>query len=165
MNRVNKIAKLATSLGVGVVLFGSRLAFAADTKAGDLGLGGTNGAFGQNQIFGPEGTINPQAIVRLVFQVLLAAAILWVVYNIVLAGLKIAGAKDDAEKRKNGLKSIVNAAIGLVVALSAFAIVNTLKGSFNTQEALPCLKDGAPGHVDSTGTCIKDEVKTDSTPT
>jgi hypothetical protein len=59
-----------------------------------------------------------------------------------MAGIKIAGAKEDADKRKEGLKSIVNAAIGLVVAISAFAIVNTITSQFGQTKqgaiGLPC---------------------------
>lgn len=75
-----------------------------------------------------NGKIDIGSFIGLVFQVVLYAALLWTVWNVVLAGIGIAGAKEDGEKRKKGIQAVINAVIGLVVALLAFGIVNTVTG-------------------------------------
>ncbi len=56
------------------------------------------------------------------FQFLLGIVVLLVVFRIVMAGIGIANAKEDADKRKEGFKKLLNAVIGLIVAFSALAI-------------------------------------------
>jgi membrane associated rhomboid family serine protease len=129
-SKLNKLSGVALALGVAVTsLSGSAFAQTTTTGSGSTATsaecaGALGKVFGCDGLIG--GTINLQSIIAFVFRILLIAAILWVVYNIVMAGMKIAGAREDADKRKEGLKSVVNAAIGLVVSLSAFAITNTV---------------------------------------
>jgi hypothetical protein len=142
MKSINKLAKVIATAGA------TGLAMASSAFAADNGL---SSVFPKNGIL--SNSLDLQSIVVLVFRILLAVAVLWVVYNIVLAGIKIAGAKDDADKRKNGLKSIVNAALGLVVALAAFAIVNTVQKQITGEPGggaaigFPCRYAGANGDV------------------
>jgi hypothetical protein len=128
-------------------------------------------AFPCNGILGPGGTIDITSIVALVFRIILYAAVLWTIWNIVLAGIKIAGAKEDADKRKEGIQAVINAVIGLVVALLAFGIVSTVLGSFNANNSLdlsvPCTgfrtenggirvaKAGFRGTGDQAGICYE----------
>ena len=56
-----------------------------------------------------------------------------VVFRNVMAGMTIANAKDDAEKRTEGFKKLLNAAIGLVVAFSALGITELIKNAFTTR--------------------------------
>jgi uncharacterized protein YacL len=65
-------------------------------------------------------TASTETITTIAVQLLLAAMILLVVYRIVVAGIKIANAKEEADKRKEGFKSIANAGIGLVIVLSSY---------------------------------------------
>ncbi len=99
-----------------------------------------------------NGKFDLESLVRLVFQIILYAAILWTVWNVVLAGIKIAGAKEDADKRKEGIQAVINAVIGMVVALLAFGIVSTVAGLLGTNikkfelSTTPCVtKDGKAG--------------------
>lgn len=119
---LNKIFNfiLATSMAF-MVFTAAGTAQAADCKDSTLGA-----VFGCEGIFDQSGGLNIPSIVQMVFNVILYAAILWTVWNVVLAGIKIAGAKEDADKRKEGIQSVINAIIGLVVALLAFGIVNTV---------------------------------------
>lgn len=71
---------------------------------------------------------NPVEYLALVFEVFLAIVILVVVFRIVMAGIGIAGAKEDAEKRMEGFKSLLNASIGLIIAISAFVVTVYLAG-------------------------------------
>jgi hypothetical protein len=141
MKNLKKITTAIATMAVGGVML------VPHASAQGLGLEAAFGGAGLSNL-------DFQSVITIVFQILLAAAILWVVYNIVLAGIKIAGAKEDADKRKEGLKSIVNAAIGLVVALSAFAIVQIvqrqLTGSSNAQLGTPCINrtSGKAGYLD-----------------
>lgn len=99
----------------------------ANSNAGECKeTSGLGAAFGCGTILGKDGTISVTSIVTLVFRIILYAAILWTVWNVVLAGIKIAGAKEDADKRKEGIQAVINAVIGLVVALLAFGIVTTV---------------------------------------
>jgi amino acid transporter len=132
MKSINKLAKVIATVGVtGMTMASSAFASSA-----------VESVFPKNGIL--SDSLDVQSIIDLVFRILLAVAVLWVVYNIVLAGIKIAGAKDDADKRKNGLKSIINAALGLVVALAALPIVNTVQKQITgtpgagAQVGLPC---------------------------
>jgi hypothetical protein len=56
-----------------------------------------------------------------------------VVFRNVMAGMTIANAKDDAEKRTEGFKKLLNAAIGLVVAFSALGITELIKNAFTNK--------------------------------
>lgn len=128
-------------------------------------------AFPCNGILGPNGTIDINSIITLVFRIILYAAVLWTVWNVVLAGLKIAGAKEDADKRKEGIQAVINAVIGLVVALLAFGIVATVTNTLNAGNleltGVPCTghRNGSTvyeaGFKDNTGKCYT----TDSTST
>lgn len=142
MSKTNKVFKF----GVASLLVATSLMSMASAQ-------GLSDVFPKNGLLGDSLNIN--SIVVTGFKLILAIAVIWVVYNIVVAGIKIAGAKDDADKRKNGLKSIVNAAIGLVVALSAFAIVNTVQnqitGRVDTNINLPCSYDIPNGGGVGTG--------------
>jgi hypothetical protein len=150
MKKINKLTKISALVLANTVYFGyTSFASAADNCNPDSPLGKV---FKCGGVFG--GTISLQSIITLVFQIILVAAILWVVWNIVRAGITIAGAKEDAEARQNGLKSIINAAIGLVVCLSAFAIVNTITDQLGvdptTEIGLPCT--GKSGDITKAGT-------------
>jgi hypothetical protein len=127
-------------------------------------------AFPCNGILGPNGSIDLVSIVTLVFRIILYAALLWTVWNIVLAGLKIAGAKEDADKRKEGIQAVINAVIGLVVALLAFGIVLTVTNTLNAGNVanitgIPCtgIRPGstppvaAAGFRDSANQCVLTE--------
>lgn len=154
MKKINKIVKVLSVLGVSAMAMSTSAFAAGGTTSGISSIFPTTGILSDS--------LDLQSIVVLVFRILLSVAVLWVVYNIVLAGIKIAGAKDDADKRKNGLKSIVNAAIGLVVALAAFAIVTTVQkqitGEAQGQLGLPC-KYTAGGITQTGVTVIESNVR------
>lgn len=76
---------------------------------------------------------NPLDYIILAFQILLAIVILIVVYRIVVAGITIANAKEDADKRKEGFVKMLNAVIGLVVALSSYGIVMAINNAFGVK--------------------------------
>ncbi len=95
---------------------------------------------------------NPTNFIVLIFRVLLAVAIIVVVYRIVIAGIKIGGAKDDADKRKEQFKQIIFNLFGLFLAFSALALsvvfVNIAGGTvpdqiINCQDLPPNASDKA----------------------
>jgi len=149
MKSSNKLIMLAATAGTTFLstAFINTASAACDPNSA-LGM-----AFGCDGIF--SGEINLKSIIALIFRILVVAAILWVVYNMVVAGITIAGAKEDADKRKNGLKSIINACIGLVVCLSSYAITNTVQKQLGTDVdpsiGVPCTGTDANG-LTSTGT-------------
>lgn len=121
-------------------------------------------AFPCNGILGPNGTIDINSIITLVFRIILYAAVLWTVWNVVLAGLKIAGAKEDADKRKEGIQAVINAVIGLVVALLAFGIVATVTNTLNAGNVIelsgvPCTGHATGSTVYKAGFKSKDGTK------
>jgi hypothetical protein len=65
---------------------------------------------------------DPLSVIVVAFRVLLAVVVLIVVFRIVMAGIKIANSKDDADKRKDAFKQIGFALVGMVVALGALGI-------------------------------------------
>lgn len=76
--------------------------------------------------FGENGQVDLGSIVSFIFNIVLYGALLWSVWHIVLAGFIITKAKDNADERKKGIDAIINAVIGLVVALLAFVIVSVV---------------------------------------
>ena len=140
MSKANQPTKYAVALSTVSAMF---VTMAGSASAQSLADAFPSGGF-------LDQGLNIGSLIVAAFSLLLAAAVLWVIYNIVVAGIKIAGAKEDAEKRKNGLKSIVNAGLGLVVALGAFAITTTtstlLFGDDSTisdadEITVPCILD------------------------
>lgn len=141
MKNINKLAKVIAMTGA------TGLAMASTTFASSNGL---SSVFPKDGLLGSS--LDMQNVVNIGFRLLIAGVIAWVVYNIVLAGMKIAGAKDDPEKRKKGLQSIINASLGLIVALAAFAIVNTLTKQITgepptTAIGLPCKYKDSSGNI------------------
>jgi hypothetical protein len=79
----------------------------------------------------PNQPLTIETLVTLIFKIALYVAMFWLVLNIMLIGVKIAGAGDDADKRKEVLQSAINAVIGLVIALLSLGIVNIMIGIAN----------------------------------
>jgi hypothetical protein len=73
---------------------------------------------------------NPISAIVVFFQILLAVVIILVVYRIVVAGMTIANAGDDADKRKAGFVKMINAIIGLIVAFSSLGITMLINSAF-----------------------------------
>jgi hypothetical protein len=73
---------------------------------------------------------NPVDLMVIIFQTVLGLAVALVVFRIVMAGMKIANAKEDPDKRNEGLKMLMNAVIGLVVAISAYGITTLVRNTF-----------------------------------
>lgn len=166
-----KTNKLANKLLGLVMVFMMTWTMVAGTSVASAQTNVLCAAFPCNGILGPNGSIDITSIITLVFRIILYAAVLWTVWNVVLAGLKIAGAKEDADKRKEGIQAVINAVIGLVVALLAFGIVATVTNTLNAGEAgaltgTPCsgirpdTKEAAFG-IESNGKCLLR--RTDST--
>ncbi|MCX8034844.1 MAG: pilin [Candidatus Dojkabacteria bacterium] len=103
--------------------------------------------------FGEGGRLNLGAIVSFVFNIVLYAALLWAIWHIVLAGFTITKAKDNAEERKKGIDAIINAVIGLVVALLAFVIVSVVTNFLGVStsqleiSSVPCTGRTSDGEV------------------
>lgn len=76
---------------------------------------------------------DPRSIVTVLFQLILGIVVILVVYRIVVSGMMIANAKEDADKRKDGLKSVMNAVIGLVIAFSAYGITLLVLQAFGVK--------------------------------
>mgnify|MGYP005849116041 CR=1 FL=1 len=124
-NKLQKLFSLLLAVAITVMAYTALNVASAQTtnpKCEETALGA---AFGCSGLL-TNGTIDPSSIITLVFRIILYAAVLWTVWNVVLAGIKIAGAKEDADKRKEGIQAVINAVIGLVVALLAFGIVTTV---------------------------------------
>lgn len=144
MTRTKKLNKLLTflfSVFLGVAVLGSGVVNAQNNTCNtNSGLGSVFGC----SIVNSDGGFDVNSVITLVFQFVIGAAVLWVVWNIVLAGIKIAGAKEDADKRKEGIQAVINALIGLVVALLAWGVVvivaNTVGGNIR-EVGTPCTFD------------------------
>ncbi len=65
---------------------------------------------------------NPISYLVIAMRILLGFAVVFTVFKIVLAGIKIAGSKEDGEKMKEGFKTVGFAVTGMVIALSALGI-------------------------------------------
>ncbi len=103
--------------------------------------------------FGGDGRLDLGAIVTFFFNIVLYVALLWAVWHIVLAGFTITKAKDNADERKKGIDAIINAVIGLVVALLAFVIVSVVTNFLGVSvyqleiSSVPCTGRTANGEV------------------
>jgi len=120
---LNKILSFIFAVSMTFMVFTAAGVSNAQTACENTTLGAV---FGCTGLISGDGGINIASIVQLAFRIILYAAVLWTVWNVVLAGIKIAGAKEDADKRKEGIQAVINAIIGLVVALLAFGIVTTV---------------------------------------
>lgn len=100
-----------------------------------------------------EGILDLGSVITFVFNIVLYAALLWAVWHIVLAGFTITKAKDNAEERKKGIDAIINAVIGLVVALLAFVIVSVVTNFLGVSSSdleissIPCTGRTQDGEV------------------
>jgi len=104
-----------------------------------------------------------QAIVRTVLYLLIAAAILWSLWNIIQAGLKYSGAGDDSEKKKKAAQKIIAALIGLIIVVVSFTILTLVGGWFGAKQpaqvGIPCVaddkRDGAKDNITQVGVLLK----------
>lgn len=137
---LNKVFSFILAASMAFMVFTA--AGAANAQSNNCATSTLGAVFGCNGLLDSSGGINVSSIVQLAFRIILYAAVLWTVWNVVLAGIKIAGAKEDADKRKEGIQAVINAVIGLVVALLAFGIVTTVTkniGASNVEvTSTPC---------------------------
>lgn len=99
-------------------------------------------AFGCSSIISNSENINIWSFVQVFFSILLSIAFLVTTFYIVMTGIKIAQAKEDTEKRKKSLQSIISALIGLIIALLASGITGlaaSLVGVRVYEVKLPCI--------------------------
>ena len=139
-NTLNKVFSFILAASMAFMVFTA--AGTANAQSNSCATSTLGAVFGCSGLLDSSGGINVSSIVQLVFRIILYAAVLWTVWNVVLAGIKIAGAKEDADKRKEGIQAVINAVIGLVVALLAFGIVTTVTrniGASNVEiTSTPC---------------------------
>lgn len=140
-----KVVGFALSLQIAMMVAG----FVNASKAANDCENSTLGrVFGCSGIFG-GGNIDLASIIQVIFNILIAAAILWTAYHIILAGFKIVGGKEDASKREEGIKAVTNAALGLVVVLLAggatFAVTKFVGGPVYELTSLPCFGKDSDG--------------------
>lgn len=165
MKQTNKLQKLfSLLLAVAMTIMAYTAVNVANAQSIPCEETALGAAFGCGGLLGGDGTINVESIVTLVFRIVLYAAVLWTVWNVVLAGIKIAGAKEDADKRKEGIQAVINAVIGLVVALLAFGIVTTVTRQIGANPinitTTPCTAPDKDTGVTFTGFLVKDTTKT-----
>jgi amino acid transporter len=88
--------------------------------------------FGLNKI-DPQNLLvkrDPMSYVVVAFRIILGVAVLLTIFRIVIAGLKITNSKDDADKRKEGFKTVGWAIAGMVIALSALGLTYLVQSIF-----------------------------------
>lgn len=99
---------------------------------------------------GTTGVFDVQALVKVVLYIVIAAGVLWSLWNIIRAGFEYSSAGDDAEKKKKSTSRIISAVIGLVIVVISFTVLSLVAGWFtkgNLPDLLgqPCMVDGNPG--------------------
>ena len=100
-----------------------------------------------------SGYFDVTSIIKVVLYLVIAAGVLWSLWNIIRAGFEYSSAGDDAEKKKKAQQRIISAVVGLVIVVLSFTILSLVAGWFtsgNIQYALnePCITDdGMGGHV------------------
>jgi hypothetical protein len=75
---------------------------------------------------------NPTEFIATIIKVLLAIVMVIVIFRIVLAGISIANAKEDGDKRKEGFQKVVNAMLGLIISLSAFGLTQVVQNALTS---------------------------------
>jgi|GEM_PF-3517035 len=105
---------------------------------------------------GTQGHIDIQSIIKLALYIIIAAGVLWSLWNIIRAGFEYSSAGDDAEKKKKSTQRIITAVIGLVIVVMSFTILSLVSGwftksSFNYSLNTPCItEDGKAGSEQNT---------------
>lgn len=111
------------------------------------------------------------SIIRLALYTIIAAGVLWTLWNIIAAGFAWAGSGGDEEKRGKATKKIISALVGLliiVVSFTAMSVVVSLVGvsPTDTKIGYPCVNEDGQGglwtvqdDLDNDGEIDKNECK------
>lgn len=67
-----------------------------------------------------------QSIAKLILYILIVAAVLWALWNVVQAGLMYSGAGEDADKKKKATQKIIAAVVGLIIVVVSFTILSLI---------------------------------------
>lgn len=134
---LKKALQVASSSGV-LALLATRIAGAA-TSCDEI-------SWLPDVFCGVSGVFDVESIVRMALYLIIVAAIIWALFNIVRAGLEWSGAAEDPEKKKKATQRIINAVIGLVIVVASFTILslvsNWFGGNLATRIGQPCAGDG-----------------------
>lgn len=88
------------------------------------------------------GKINLQAVVSLVFGILVGIGILWTVWRIIATAFKLSNANGEADKRKEVYTSIAEISGSIVLIVLAFPLSSTIQsfvgGGVNAIIGSPC---------------------------
>lgn len=105
-----------------------------------------------------SGVFDIESIVRLGLYLVIVAAIIWALWNVIRAGLEWTGAAEDPEKKKSATQRIINAIIGLIIVVASFTILSLVSNWFGGDLAgsigQPCVATGngaTPGREDDVG--------------
>jgi len=90
------------------------------------------------------------SVIRMALYLIIAAGILWTLWNIIAAGFSWAGSGGDEEKRSKATKKIISALVGLliiVVSFTAMSVVVSLIGISPTETRVgyPCVDENGVG--------------------
>lgn len=90
--------------------------------------------------------LDPNSIVRLALYLIIVAAILWTLWNIIQAGFNWAASGGDEERRGKATKQIISALVGLLIVVVSFTImslvVNWLGGARQELKlGVPCFTE------------------------
>jgi membrane-associated HD superfamily phosphohydrolase len=135
-NIAAKMAVLIFFLVVFAVVFSLSTVAYAQNANNSCGSDPLSAAFGCNSIINSGRGIDIGSIITLFFRGLLIASGVWTVWYFALAGFKIGSAKEDANKRQEGIKAAVNAVLGLVVALLSFGTTSLITGAVGGSAAI-----------------------------
>lgn len=113
-----------------------------------------------------SGYFDVTSIIKVVLYLVIAAGVLWSLWNIIRAGFEYSSAGDDADKKKKAQQRIISAVVGLIIVVLSFTVLSLVAGWFTTGTLKytinqPCIKDGEAGVVQKEGSgwkcCTLDE--------
>jgi len=90
--------------------------------------------------------LDPNTVIRIALYLVIVAAIIWTLWNIIVAGFNWAASGGDEEKRGKATKQIISALVGLVIVAISFTILSLVVSLFtgSTQGlklGIPCIND------------------------
>lgn len=144
MNAKNVMKGLKTTAVSALVTLGATGAAAAASCPGWLPealCSGEDGAL----------SFDLQSVIRIFLYIVIVAAILWSLWNIVRAGLEYSSAAEDPEKKKKATQRIISAVVGLVIVVVSFVILSLIGSWFGADTGeqiigIPCQnEDGDVG--------------------
>lgn len=79
---------------------------------------------------GATSVFDLEGVVRIGLYIVIAAGVLWALWNIIRAGFEYSSAGDDAEKKKKSTSRIISAVVGLIIVVISFTVLSLVSGWF-----------------------------------